>query len=168
LTTRFLALRSIGRVGSDAGTWRHFGARNEEAHLTWTTPDKFVVGQPVTAGDVNELAVDFNAFLFQSCIFDEVNGALTGVGSGFSGIRGKSGEITNVTPSSGQVTITFAAAFPNNIWTAWISQIGTGGASAQWQVSNATASGFTITSRDVGTNTLTSIPVSFYWHALGA
>ncbi len=55
------------------------------------------------------------------------------------------------TPVSAQVTITFAAAFPNNIWTAWISQIGTGGASAQWQVSNATASGFTITSWDVGT-----------------
>jgi hypothetical protein len=136
--------------------------------MTWITPTDFDVGEAVTSALMNQLAVDINAFLFQSCIFDEVGGSQTGVGTGYTGIRAKLGTITNATPSGGVVSVAFAAAFPNNVWTAWISPIGTGGANAQWQVSSTTASGFNVMSWTVGTNTPTSASVSFYWMALGA
>jgi hypothetical protein len=132
----------------------------------WVTPPAFTVGEDLTAALMNQIGVDISSFLFQSLVFDELFGSTTGVGTSYTGVRGKMGSKSSVTPSAGY-TVTYAAAFPSGTYLAIVIPAAAA-AFGQYTVSSLGAGNFAINMYALGGSTvLTSGSVSFWWVALG-
>jgi hypothetical protein len=133
---------------------------------SWVTPPAWTVGQDATAALMNDVATDISSFLFQACIFDEINGSTTGVGNSYTGVRAKMGTY-NGAYGSEPLTITFAAAFPSSCQGVLIlSRL------FAWPVISASpvaATGFACRIQaNGGSEASSGTTVQFFWVAFGA
>jgi hypothetical protein len=87
---------------------------------------------------LNQFVTNNNNFLFQSLLVDEfwngTSGNTIGVGSNYSGLRVKCGQVSGLSPTSGLYSWTWATNFPTACVGALAQPLGAGGNGAQAQV----------------------------------